>query len=315
MLAWGSPSRFLNPIFLRWWIAIASRRRSQEGYGVNTWSWKIRLCLLVLASALGLLIWWAVALRGFGTVVLATGQQGGTYTAIGDGLVSHLGKSEARFGMETKSSRGTPQNLELLRKQEADFAIVQSGQSRSDDVRVVAKLYSEVLHILVPRESSLTSLVGLSGKRVFLGGPGSGTREVSVPILSHFGVSDYDEVGQSPQEALQQLRAGAVDAVFLVTALQSEFLREAVRGGELRFLSLGLSQKGLIARFPFLRETSIPAQTYQCPSSETGAMPQAPVATLGVPSLLVCRSGMPAELVFEVTRVLRESEQALRACS
>ena len=153
-------------------------------------NWKFCLLSLVGTVGLGVFCWWLFFLRGFGEVVLATGQEGGTYTVIGDGFSDYVDENETRFRVVTRASRGTEENLNLLESGEADFAIVQSGEENSDQVRVVAKLYSEVLHILVPRLSDLRTLDDLSGKRICLGEEGSGSRVVSEPLLAHFGVSD-----------------------------------------------------------------------------------------------------------------------------
>ena len=274
-------------------------------------NWKRRLLSLAGVVALGVFCWWLFFLRGFGTVVLATGQQGGTYTVIGKGLSDYVEESGARFRVETRASRGTKENLTLLENGEADFAIVQSGETDSDQVRVVARLYSEVLHILVSRSSPAATLEDFAGQRICLGEEGSGSRVVSEPLLAHFGVTDFEEVPLPPQEALASLKAGKLDAVFLVTALQSEVIREAVRGDELRFMSLGNAGPGLVARFPFLTESSVPAMTYQSEGEERGAMPSQSVVAVGVPSLLVCREGVSAEVVYEVTKSLFASRNKL----
>ncbi len=275
------------------------------------WDWKKLTGLLLGAGLLGVCFWWLFFLRGFGTVVLATGQTGGTYTVLGDGLSDFAEKSNARFRVKTIPSKGTPENLQLLKSQEADFAIVQSGQASSDDVRVVARLYSEVLHILVRRESPLRSISQLSGLRLCFGEIGSGSRVVSLPLLEHFGIDTSNEVQRSPSEAIAELKEGALDAVFLVTALQSEVIRNGVREGDLRFLDVGNAAPGLEARFPFLKALAVPAMTYQCPSQTNGAMPRVSVNSIGVPSLLVCRSDLPAGLVYEVTKELFESRNKL----
>ncbi|YCM46849.1 TAXI family TRAP transporter solute-binding subunit (plasmid) [Verrucomicrobiaceae bacterium 227] len=250
-------------------------------------------------------------LRGFGTMVLATGQTGGTYTALGQGFAEFAEETETRFRLETLPSKGTPENLKLLESGRADFAIVQSGQASPDEVRVVAKLYSEVLHILVRNESAVESLSQLDGMKLCLGEVGSGSRVVSLPLLEHFGVDTSHEVPLAPDEALRQLREGEVDAVFLVSALHSASIREGVGGGALRFVNLGNVVSGLVARFPFLKETSVPAMTYQCPSRDEGAMPRSTVESVGVPSLLVCRKDVPAEVVYEVTKALFASRNKL----
>ena len=120
-----------------------------------------------------------------------------------------------------------------------------------------------------------------------------------------------NEVQVPPREAMLQLRQGEVDAVFLVTALNSQVICDAVKEGELRFLDLGGSVPGLVTRFPSLIESSVPAMTYPCPSLIGGAMPEQRVVTLGVPSLLVCRKDIPAEVVYEVTKELFASRNKL----
>ena len=152
------------------------------------WNWKVRASLLLGIGVLGLLFWWLFFLRGFGTVVLATGQEGGTYRVLGKGFADFAKETDARFRVETRGSKGTAENLRLLEQGEADFAIVQSGQVSSDEVKVVAKLYSEVLHILVPVDSQVNKLPDLSGQRLCIGEEGSGSRFVSLPLLKHFGV-------------------------------------------------------------------------------------------------------------------------------
>ena len=273
--------------------------------------WKTRVGLLLGAGLLGIFFWWIFFLRGFGTVVLATGQTGGTYTVLGEGFANFAEKSDARFRVETLPSKGTPENLQSLETNQADFAIVQSGQASSDKVQVVAKLYTEVLHILVRSESPLQSISQLSGLRLCLGEVGSGSRVVSLPLLKHFGIDTSREVQRSPSEALNDLKAGEIDAVFLVTALQSEVIREGVLGGHLRFLDVGSAAPGLEARFPFLKKSAVPAMTYQCPSQKEGAMPLETVQSVGVPSLLVCRNDLPAGLVYEVTKEFFESRNKL----
>ena len=275
------------------------------------WSWKTRVAVLAAAAVLGLFFWWLLFLRGYGTVVLATGQEGGTYTVIGEGLSEFAKGSEGRLQIETIGSRGTSENLKLLESGQADFAIVQSGQSLSDEVRVVAKLYTEVLHIFFNNESFDVFSRDLSGKRLCVGEEGSGSRDIARLLLSHFEIENYEEISLSPREGLDALQKGEVDAVFLVTALQSDVVRSALRFGDLRFEDLEDSRAGLVASFPYLVETRVPAMTYPCPKAQKGAVPLVDVETIGVPSLLVCREDLSSEVVYEVTKTLFASRNFL----
>ena len=266
--------------------------------------WKLILIGSCGALLLGLGLWWLLFLRGFGAATLATGQNGGTYQALGDGLAEYVNEREGRVSLETLGSEGTVENLELLEKREVDFAIIQSGYVATDQVRVVAKLYTEVLHVMVREGDRDWSLADLKEKRVSLGEQGSGSRMVGLQLLEHFGVSDYSEHVLSPEESVKALKNNEVDAVFLVSAIQSKVVRDAVAAGGVDFLNLGQANAGLVARFPDLVVTQIPAMTYRCSARAEGAMPAEAISTVGVNSLLVCHRAVEAGMVYEVTRSL-----------
>ena len=273
-------------------------------------NWRVRIVLVATSFCLGLLLWWAFFLRSYGKAVLATGQEGGTYTVLGTEFSDIVRTGGNRFGLEVIGSKGTVQNLSLLEKGEIDFAFVQSGLEGGQRVRTVAKLYDEVLHIMVHRDSRRVHLSDLNGACISLGVKGSGSRVVGSDLLEHFGVKFQEDLLE-PREAIEALKKKEIDAVFLVTALQSEVVRDAMEEGQVRFVSLAEGGAGVVARYPHLIEAEIPARAYHCLSVERGAMPMNDIQTIGVPSLLVCREGLSSELVYEVTKNLFTSRSEL----
>jgi len=142
--------------------------------------------------------------------------------------------------------------ISLLEKGEVDFAFVQSGLEGSQRVRTVAKLYDEVLHVMVHRDSGRTHLSDLKGACISLGAKGSGSRVVGIDLLEHFGVEVFQEKPLEPREAIEALKKKEIDAVFLVTALQSEVVRDAMGEGQVRFVNLAEGSAGVVARYPHL---------------------------------------------------------------
>ena len=274
-------------------------------------NWRVRIVLIATSLCLGLLLWWAFFLRSYGKAVLSTGQEGGTYTVLGTEFSGIVRTGKNRFELEVVGSKGTVQNLSLLEKGEVDFAFVQSGLEGSQRVRTVAKLYDEVLHVMVHRDSGRTHLSDLKGACISLGAKGSGSRVVGIDLLEHFGVEVFQEKPLEPREAIEALKKKEIDAVFLVTALQSEVVRDAMGEGQVRFVNLAEGSAGVVARYPHLIEAEIPARAYRCLSEERGAMPMNDIQTIGVPSLLVCREGLSSELVYEVTKSLFASRSEL----
>ena len=126
----------------------------------------------------------------------------------------------------------------------ADLAFVQSDTPPSTNARLIASLYSEVLHILVSKQAAdgVRGIDDLSGKRVSLGPVGSGTRQLSLRVLEHFGVQVGEDVALLPDEAAAGLIEGSLDAAFILNAIPSRIVTELAEKDAIRFLSLGDAQ-------------------------------------------------------------------------
>ena len=119
---------------------------------------------------------------------LGTGGTGGVYYAYGNALAPSL-KEATGWDVSVKETTGSEANLELLTGNLADLAIVQSDTLQfaavgegSFEGRVlsgysaVAGLYDEVCQIVVTKDSGITSINDLAGKRVSIGAENSGER-------------------------------------------------------------------------------------------------------------------------------------------
>ncbi|MDP0491591.1 MAG: TAXI family TRAP transporter solute-binding subunit [Verrucomicrobiota bacterium JB023] len=260
----------------------------------------LRLSIGLGSLLLGLLIWWFFWKRSLGESVVATGPEGGVYAVLGNGLSQEVAESEARFRLRPMPSQGTRENVTLLENREADFAFLQGGPSRAENVRVVAKLYQEVLHLLVREE--LATLTDLEGARVSVGEFGSGTMPVAEAILDHLKLGEQRIRGLSPARAIEALGRKELDGVMLVSAPLSPLVCEAMGSGQFRLLSFEEEVPALLLRYPYLEEAGIPARSF--PSVDPGGInrPLSTIATVGVDSLLVCRKDLSKQLVNKVTR-------------
>jgi TRAP transporter TAXI family solute receptor len=112
-------------------------------------------------------------------------------------------------------------------------------------------------------------------------------------------------------DAAARLVAGTLDAMFVNASYPADSVRAAaLRGAHLMALR-GAVVDRLRRDHPFFRLTTIPEHTY--PGQTTR------VYTVGVDTLLVCRSDLPEGFVYELTRrffevlpVLAASQESLR---
>jgi TRAP transporter TAXI family solute receptor len=244
---------------------------------------------------------------GSQAIVVATGPADGEYARFVRSLGVRLGD---RRGIEVANTEGSVANAFLVDRGEARFGLVQSdvaaaavggeglfaisGQLRQ--LRAVASLFPEPVHIVVRGNSGIESVAQLAGRRISIGVLGSGTRYTALQVLDAHGLAagSYTEVRtEGPGDALEQLAEGSLDAVVEVVSAPWRLLARMNAAGPLRLVPLDSSvAERLAAERPALVQLVIPARTY--PWQEQ------PVPTVAATALLVANAATPDDVVTGV---------------
>lgn len=251
-------------------------------------------------------LWWSYG--GADTrrpLVMATGPEEGAYHALGGALARLIEEEGLAPSVTVRATEGSRENMALLSRGEVDLAILQSDTRGEGSARLITALFDEALHVLIATgvADQLTRIGDLSGRRVALGAAASGTRQVAERILDHFGIEPAEDLTVGPAEAVDRLETGALDAMFVLTALPSPAVATVAGRERVRFLSLGRAQErgseadALALVFPRLHATTIPRGTY-------GSVPLEPVRTVGVTAQLVGHRDLDEDLVLEITGAL-----------
>ena len=208
----------------------------------STWTTK----LLVIGPALALLI------AGFSItgkfiqpappdhLTIATGGTSGAYYAFAQKYKETL----AREGVELHvlSTSGSIQNLELLRAGKVDAAFLQSGvaDAKPDEpIFSLGSLYFEPLWVFYRAETPIETLRNLKGRRIAVGGIGSGTRAAAEPLLARNGVTRETAsiVDLAGDAAANALRKGEIDAAFYVASAEAPLIAALLRDPNVQLLS------------------------------------------------------------------------------
>jgi TRAP transporter TAXI family solute receptor len=167
---------------------------------------------------------------------LATGPADGVYLRFG----RHLREFAKQLDLRPCRTEGTLENLILLSRNRAEYAIVQGelvhkgweGEEAPeyaanewttidfDRLRLVRWLFSERLQITAGPHAYISSLADLRRKHVWLGRRNGGTYSTAWEVLHAAGLTreDQREVGVSDHdEANSKLPKNSLDAVFRVT--------------------------------------------------------------------------------------------------
>lgn len=216
---------------------------------------------------------------------MSTGSPGGAYTMFAARYQTIL----ERYGIKLVElpSEGAVQNLQRLLDdtQEVDVAFVQGGLGIGTDAEGLVSLgsfYYEPLWVFY-RGRDVEDLGELRGRRIAVGGEGSGTRKLAMDLLEGFGMADgptrLEPLGGFA--AVQALAEGRVDAAVLVGPVNSGAVWTALHTPGAKLLSMGRAD-ALVRRHPYLSKLTLPRGTIDLvrniPAADTVLV--SPMATL-----------------------------------
>jgi TRAP transporter TAXI family solute receptor len=196
---------------------------------------------------------------------LGTAGTGGVYYPLGGAITSLLSVADTLRQYTAEVTGGSVENVNRLREDQIDLgfalsvSIFEAFHGGADygepfpSLRIVAPLYPNMVHVLVPRGSTATSLGDLAGGRISVGAAGSGTEEVARQLLGVYGLS-YEEVDArflTFSESSASLRDGAIDAAIISVGYPAAAVLEATTTGGARLLSFAPDRvAALEARYP-----------------------------------------------------------------
>ncbi|MCC6073616.1 TAXI family TRAP transporter solute-binding subunit [Pseudomonas sp. GCM10022188] len=233
---------------------------------------------------------------------LAGGAAGGQYARFAVALASLL--KDKGIQLLPLTTAGGVVNLQMLRRGDAVLALSQSdaaylastgggpfaAQGPYPQLRALASLYPEPVHVLVRGAAPIRAVADLRGQRVNLGQPGSASRDTALAVLAAHGLQPAD-LGEAASldlaQALAAMRDGRLDALMQVIGAPADQIRAASETLDLRLLPLDeQAVRQLVASRPGTFAMPLAAGSY--PRQE------AAVATLAVSSLLLCEQQFSA---------------------
>lgn len=172
------------------------------------------------------------------------------------------------------------------------------GKKPEQTLRALANLFPENIHLIARADAGIKTPADLTGKRISLGGPGSGSRIDARLILTAFGLKfTAMKLFELELEAsADALVAGEIDAFFLVSGAPALAVQDLAEQVELSFVPItGPIADKLAKIFPFFTKGTIPGGLYgNNPSTET----------LDVGAILVAREDMEDDLAYGIVRAI-----------
>lgn len=166
-------------------------------------------------------------------------------------------------------------------------------------LRAIASLFPEAAHLVVRDESTIRSLADLAGKTVSIGEAGSGSAADAAVIFAAAGLDGKNVTRKNsrPGPAAEELKAGTLDALFLVGGYPVPAIRDLAAAVPVRLVPIeGQVVDALKKDFSFYSLTEIPAGSY--PGVDTAT------PSLGFAALWLVNTDIDPDLVYAITKSL-----------
>ena len=131
------------------------------------------------------------------------------------------------------------------------------GKEPAKELRTIAALFQEHIHLVALADSGINSVADLKGKRVSLDEPGSGTRVDATLILeaNGLGVDDVKAEALKGNAASEALRNGKIDAFFVVAGYPTGAVVELASAVEIKLVPIsGAGAEKLVDDHGFLHK-------------------------------------------------------------
>jgi len=256
---------------------------------------------------------------------IGTGSAGGTYFPIGGTIANGISAPPGSRPCDKGGQCGVPGLIAIAQSTTASVfnnAAVQNGELEAGmaaadvtrsmylgqgkfegkphaKLRIVANLYPEDLHLVLPKGKTIADLSELKDKRVGIAQAGSGTQVAVLQMLEAWGINrdNIDEAELNNSQSAERMADGQLDAYFYAAGwpVAAMVQLSSTKGMNLHSFSEA-DLKKINDIIPAYIPSKIPGGVYEGISNDS--------LTPAVSALLVVSSDQSEDLIYGITKAL-----------
>jgi len=253
-------------------------------------------------------------------IAIATGGTGGTYYPLGGALAQMISNNVEGLIVTAQSGNASIANCNLISRGQIETGFSQANTTYwcytatgilkdtqpITNLRGIASLYPETIHIIATKAAGINSIEDLKGKRVGVGAPNSGTAADAEVILKAHGIT-FDDVKVDFidfNEVAQRLVDGQIDAGFTTAGFPTSSIINIATKRDIVLIPISAEKiKELVEEIPYYGATVIPGGLYKGVDED--------VPALATPALWVCDAKLSPTIVYKMTKALWENREVL----
>lgn len=253
-------------------------------------------------------------------ITILTGGSSGPYFALGGALSNLINQNLDYANSSVESTGASAVNSTKIGNDEAKLAFAMNNvvsfayegtesfedKKQFSNLRGITSLYPNYVQVITTKDTGLTQIEDLKGKRVGVGAPGSGTEVDARNILATHDITyeDLKEDYLPYSESVEQLKNGTIDAAFLTSGLPNSTIMDLATTHDVQIITIRpeMAEK-LKERVAFYSSEVIPAGTYDNEKD---------IYTAAVKTILITNDNLSEQVAYDVTKTLYENLDTMR---
>jgi hypothetical protein len=236
------------------------------------------------------------------------GPPGGSFFPAAGAVATFAGQRLPQLNISVEGTGGSGENVRLVNNGDTDMGVAYGGDlhagyfgtdefvdSPQTNLRAVGLLFWGYAHLVTLEGGGLQSLADLEGKRLDIGGTGSGSALTGERYFGHLGLLDRMRVSYlGGTAASTALKDGQVDAYHWVSGVPNGAVLDTMSTHDVVLLDMATPaiESGLLDAYPYYAIGEIPADRYDDLD--------APVLTIRMGTYWIVNSNVPDDVVHDM---------------
>lgn len=276
-----------------------------------------RICLITILCMTMALTGPVAAKTTF--IGIGTGGTGGIYYPYGGGVAEIWSKYVPGIQAVAEVTGASVENVKLADKgetvigevmgdvAEAGYNGLDKFKGKKHDILSMAVMYPNLLQVVTLKNSGITDIEQVKGKRISSGSPGSGTNFMSEAVLKAVGIplDSFKDSRLSFTETANALRDGTIDVGFWSVGPGTSSILDLATTHDIVIIPITpeQTQKVLSANDTYA-SVDLAGGVYRGVDK--------PVPTIGVWNVMICQKSLTEDMVYKLVAALYEHNDYLR---
>ena len=250
---------------------------------------------------------------------IGTGGTGGIYYPYGGGVAEIWSKYVPGIQAVAEVTGASVENVKLADKGETVFGEVMGDvalagfqgegkfKGKKHDILSMAIMYPNLLQVVTLKNSGITNIEQVKGKRISSGSPGSGTNFMAEAVMKAVGIplDSFKDSRLSFTETANALRDGTIDVGFWSVGPGTSSILDLATTHDIVIIPITpeQTQKVLTSNDTYA-SVDLAGGVYRGVAK--------PVPTIGVWNVMICQKSLTEDMVYKLVAALYEHNDYLR---